>query len=343
MKVSRGVRRSKRCSICRCWLAAVPTEAIAVLVIIAGSTSANEIEVQRFSTQGPAAWREYATAMASSFDAKYKTDVHYDKHGVETRHVWYDSIVKLAGERQLAQVSYNETRDGKLRHEGNGRVAAKNDLYGFSLRRNSDAPWQATNVVRGVDRVIESNVDDDAVALIKLGVFCGDCDMSEMVDRGDLHVLGADLQDGNNLVRVRFNIEKEKDTPCVVKDGWFSVDPSIHWLIREYEVTTSGAYKRLRGVNEYDVHNTGLPVLKRRSMKYAADDPSTSCDWTTTLVEFSFTPPPKNEFLLTAYGLPEPPATHGNRRMTYVIVLNVLVLIALILLILRRWRTKLAA
>jgi hypothetical protein len=215
-------------------------------------------------------------------------------------------------------VSTDQTGETRIRSE----VWGINDRYAFYLRRKSvTAPWainyltlspqgdDATEIRRQIDRAIWFRQNEL--------LFVDPENLPEMLAKPYFKLSGIRpiSEAGQELVEIEFLYPHPPDEraphlncPLIVESGTIVLDPKRYWCIRSLKIngTYAGGTKYVASFRN-TIRDSNPPSLSKKDR--VDDSPAVDIKATsvTEIDKLAFSPaPPKSDFTLTAFGLPEP-------------------------------------
>jgi hypothetical protein len=222
-----------------------------------------------------------------------------------------------------------------------GRLEVVNSRYAFRLERSApDRPWILVGTSfhpeqgYGLSR-LTPDVRVAGIFVDKALSFSSihEC-LVDMIRDPDFVIknVTAVVQEGQEGVRLEFSNRPKMTAPRKVKaneipggwnpvgGGWVLLDPAHYWVIRAYDVHTEWQDRstgRMTATFSYKEGQNGLPILSRILGNYKGTTAQGSRAETEDNHEYNLTERPdvpESEFMLTAFGLPEPPEVPGRPR-----------------------------
>jgi hypothetical protein len=190
-------------------------------------------------------------------------------------------------------------------------VMAKNDQYGFAIRRPIESPPARYTVVE-VDRLGSDPKTDafvaDEVRRVKKILFAAwthdGKSLTEWTATPPFTVSRISAVGSGNQSRVRVEFEKMRLVPRNLRSGFIVFDPRDHWVIHEFQTNASDG-SSYNNKMEYGDHKNGIPILTK--IDFLLKDKSGDVfEDAVANIECRHDTAPPEEFRLSYYGLPEP-------------------------------------
>jgi hypothetical protein len=123
-------------------------------------------------------------------------------------------------------------------------------------------------------------------------------------------------ENGEDLVRMTFTYTPEEKNP--LRGGWAVLDPQHDWVVRRAGVTRGGDGKQFESTIQYDYKegSNHHPILTRVHLEQATKEKDRLTPTREVVTDLDLQEQelvPQKEFMLSAFGLPEPP---GEERAT---------------------------
>jgi hypothetical protein len=310
------------------WLGLLSLTALTGLAVATRPARADEADpaVARFLRDAPPRWEEYA-GRVKAVQGSYTLRLSQTLAGATAEtHI----TVKRNGDRHRLLHAWAENSSEGKKVSPTYEVVGVNPRYAFMLNRKStDSPWVATQLIDLTHNPVPpefdsgfNNFEFDVGGLVQLY----NQPLAAVVQSPQFRVRGCRdiVEDGEDLVEVVFDYPHEvhQQTDNKVQGGTLVLDPKRYWCVRSFDVRTktpgSTGTMRLR-VLELGQTDGSLPVPRRMVSEnhFVFDDGRTNHQ------EFQFDydldiprkPPAEEEFIVSAFGLAEPPGLGGPKRL----------------------------
>lgn len=221
-------------------------------------------------------------------------------------------------------------------HEPEHRWYVRNEQYGFELWRASEADgWAVAHVWPSIGdgkkpRIALFLNDATTQPFVPLNIYR--MWLPETVESNDFVVtkFGRVTKNGLDLARVDFRYSAKRKPAA--ESGWFLLDPSLYWVVREYEVNVTGGFGD-RGTSSYSaefkIGRSGHPLLVKSHERIESPGEKASVD---RVIEYTLSEdqPPSREFTFAAFGLPDlsNPTMRRSSRYLWVAAIGFLCLVA---------------
>jgi hypothetical protein len=203
-------------------------------------------------------------------------------------------------------------------------VWSRNSRYGFSIGRMSDNDVWLLDY-RGSSNAHELDHYDGAFgASVRSPYSLFDVPLMAIVKDASFQLrrLSSRMADGVELVDMEFSLDSvNKNIRDIeqVKMGRVVFEPRLQWAVREYDVELAekNASANLPATHtvasiEYSRTDSKVPVISESTYKLIR--PNYTIVWTDRIKEIKSSTSPEEVFMLSAFGLPEPPEP-GDERM----------------------------
>lgn len=265
----------------------------------------------RFVTEAPKRWQEYQIFIKSlQGSGRFDREDFIPRKGISNRRSFG---YKQAADCALLMIQQESEKNTRC------EVFAVNSSYTFSLgRKEPQKPW----VITGVSPLTSDNISTELQALtarmnqqlsMGLMIFNDRLLLPIALNTGELQIDGARtaLREGKSVVEVQFKHRPKDAANNPVRGGLIYLDPERYWVIEGYEVDAEfpNGKSHFTGKNEYKPGSKGHPIPLKRSIRskgITKDGPGVDFELRTTLDLFEGPIPPKSDFTLPAFGLPEP-------------------------------------
>jgi hypothetical protein len=213
------------------------------------------------------------------------------------------------------------------------RVAVVNPAYGFVLERvRSGDPWLVKYVERGGGSARDI-VDDNGRVLAELFLQIWDKMLPEFVTEPNFAVtaMRSVEREGKGYAQIDFSYNEPftQAQMTILTGGTILLDPDHYWVIKEYQLRRlfeDGATSYVTGAIDYATGVGGFPILRRRIEKVSTskgDRAEMTCEFT----KYEHREVPEDEFMLSAFGLPEPTFTQSSPARLWVCLISVALLL----------------
>lgn len=182
-----------------------------------------------------------------------------------------------------------------------GAVTANNSQYSFKLTRKSpDRPWVLVSQKPGGRKVPGPPCEGLTPYARHF--------LPKLIQAPEFKLLDVtpEKDKGRNLVRVSYSYTKDKDP---LRGGWVVLDPNHDWVMRRGQAdAVEGGKKSVFTINyEYkEGTDRHLIMTKMVVREVFVDDQSLLREGTSDCEMYEQKVVPESEFMLGAYGLPEP-------------------------------------
>ena len=128
-------------------------------------------------------------------------------------------------------------------------------------------------------------------------------------------------------------------------EGWLLFEADRHWVLRQFDIAYWDKDKKLNsrmtGSMRYGQAADGIPMLREADYEFLDAKGTSARKYQALVKELDFGPIAAKEFQLTAWGFPESKFDGTKRRNLGLILSVTIAVLALILIIIvRRWKTK---
>ena len=197
-----------------------------------------------------------------------------------------------------------------------GTFGAENSQYSFQLARDAEAkPWLIQELKRksGPEPVHHS-------ALMGLSLDRPQREVPTLVRSPffKLTDLASNRENGEDLVRMTFSYSPQDKDKDWLRGGWVLLDPKHNWIVKKSQLGLEyeGQQIDYRVQYDYKEGSNHRPIITRSLIKSTTkekDPPLYAYEIATDFDLHEQEVVPEKEFMLSAFGLPEPP---GEGRTT---------------------------
>jgi hypothetical protein len=190
----------------------------------------------------------------------------------------------------------------------------RNQRYGFELRRklNTD-PWAIVQYVQKIGDGKNHNrlsffLSDQTTRTFAPLRIAGKW-LPEMSQQSDFLITNIAQVAKNDLelIRVEFRITKLAQRKPALESGWFLLDPSLYWVVREYDVNMISGIRgnSYSGKNSYTgnfkLAPSGIPLLVKSIERLVCPAEKADGEW---VIDYYLheREVPESEFTLSAFG-----------------------------------------
>ena len=198
-------------------------------------------------------------------------------------------------------------------HRYSGNVSGENSQYSFQLTRDQDSkPW----VIRALERKTGSEPGNHA-AVVGLSLGPPQKDVPSLVQSPHFQLLALDSEneDTAKLIRVTFSYSGGGKDP--LRNGWMLLDPNHDWVVRKTRVNLAAEGMDTEFTVQYDYKDGSdhHPIITKSLVRSTTKAIDRLVSGLEVAAEFDLHEQevvPEKEFMLSAFGLPEP----GSRGTT---------------------------
>jgi hypothetical protein len=293
---------------------------------------------ERFLREAPRAWRELREQYApKECVLRQINEVSQENSRKYSEHFKRNGTCALC-------IAESEDTDSQGEKRIRSEVWGINERYAFYLRRNSfTASWSlnylavfsmggdATEIRRQIDRTIWFRNND----LLFVDPEC----LPEMVAKPYFQLVSVHpVAEGDELVQIKFRYPHSRDErapflncPLLVEGATVVLDPQRHWSVRSFEITgTDAGGAKYTATCRNTLSDSDPPAFRMAERIHDYPAAKVVAKYTTEIEKVEFRhAPPKSDFTLSAFGLPEPVGTvvRGNSLYLWVAVSGVLLVI----------------
>jgi hypothetical protein len=185
------------------------------------------------------------------------------------------------------------------------RVACMNPRYSFMLDQPmEDAPYQLADFTEGVNLNISGAVETNTRFLKYTYDYIGTPTSALLEDPSfALKRIAEEVKDGKKLVRIEFSVKPDRETNYL-QSASILASPDESWAIYEFAATLGGVFEGITNVLtiQYGGVKDGVPIPK-----IIEDRRDENVVYRFQFDRLRLEAPGDDEFLLSHYGLDEPP------------------------------------
>jgi hypothetical protein len=304
---------------------------------------------ERFQKEAPAGWKRMEQSMRSvSGKATFIRDMHATGPKYPKKEVWYKEIFEFSfddTDGKSVQDSYDKAGTWISHH-----VYCFNADYAFQLKKLSqDSSYFverhgfAPPTTDSIRRLVRHQPRGIRAAYALEGEVRP---LADLIKAPDFHLIGCKdvKRSGNDLVEVEFefnlNVGVDQGPPSRVHEQLL-LDPGADWRVLS-SVDKMGVWTGTITITYDDTSRSLANVAKVVERNVASDGAVDT--YTTEFSPLSHEAPPRSQFLLTAFGLPEiqPEGHGGGSRLIWIGITLLVIGLLLNLLYRRREREKAA-
>ncbi len=283
-----------------------------------GWASDSEIRA-RLESEAPKAWSQVA-ALADHLDIQVRVTWSASQGDTE-----FLNEFKFAGKNRLLSSTTSKIPAGeKTERLGEAKVLAENSKYDFHIQKYDETrPWLLTHVGEPTKSFLEQ-IDEGAYSYAHFQLSVGDLYLPDVFGKPTFKIVGVELRDQlpDKLVAITFeNLDPTRKVwSRRVKRGTILLNPERYWAIQEYQVEVERdgddiQYWKQR-TDFQDVPDK-LPMVRKGRLTFGpnAEKVNWSISW--DFDKYLQRDIPEEEFMLSAYGLPEvgPPSTANASKL----------------------------
>jgi len=346
-----GIQQNMRCA------SGVPARLL-LLVACAGLVPVGRLSAQgdatlqdRFANEAPREWEKYRVR-AARFQGTYTWAVTFNsnKPGVPARRERTEKHYEFK-QREGCALFLEESIEEKNEKASETWARVSNPRYGFEVRRRHAAgPWTVSHL----DTDLTNGLSFPAPSTFVEMVSTYPCSFASINRRLRIVVKepGFELKrvthvkrDGESLAKMEFAYMPEDPFHIPLRGGWVLYDPAHYWIIREYDVqmdwpAPQGAVSQgtIASALQYQDADDGFPIIKRIAQKIRISsfvDNDNSFDFDIREGDV-----PESDFVLSAFGLPEPPGFEGKRPTRWYLWVGLAGIGCLVLSAVFAWRKR---
>jgi hypothetical protein len=270
------------------------------------SGEANSLE-RRLLEEAPSAWEAYDRfwlILQGSFSG-----LRVDREPTGTAHRSRSKFVK----KQCSGFNLVQIEDWEDDNYS-ARVAGYNLRYHFVLTREQETkPWVISELKR-------RSAGDPTNPLARGGLNLGpnSTEVPMLIKSPNFKLLEVEpaRENGDELVKVRFSYTPDEKNP--LRGGSMLLDPQHDWVVRKGEATRAAGGKEFTSTIEYSYRegSNHHPILTQSRFQQTTKENNRVFRNNESVQDYDLREQetvPEKEFLLSAFGLPEPP---GEGRAT---------------------------
>ncbi len=309
------VVKRRMTDLCRTVIVVVCLQPIVVLAP-SGTIEADELSA-RFLRDAPDAWRKWRDLHSPT-----EKVVRHVRQGSAGNVYTYSEHYKHNAECTVCMTT-SEDKDPMGETRSRREVWGINDRYAFYLKQKTEtSPWTIAHLVLLKEGNEAPEIRNQLKRMIWMTnndlLFIESENLPEMVSKPYFKVLAARLvnEDGVDAVEIDFQYPHPRDETLPyfnnavrIDSGSIILDPNRYWCMRSFKV--SGTYANGVKYTDYqrnEIRDTQPPSLSKSEGQESSTVQSSKQETRIERVEFSRRPP-KSDFTLSAFGLPEPIGT----------------------------------